>query len=521
MFLTIVLGCVGVLAFLKVYFTWNSSYWKDRGVPEAKTENPLMKFIQMDFDFVKGDTQVYNQLKEKGFGGAMEFWNPVMFITDLDLMKNIYIKDFNSFVNRRGFDLKEIDPHMHYLLGNHNGEAWKGLRSKMTPSFSTGKMRRMFHLFDISSKKMITAIKKDICSDSQVELRNFVKKFTMDVIASAAFGVETNIYEDPNCLYAKMGTRIQAQFSKLSTVWKFFLLWLSPRLAKFLKVKITDDEADIFLSKVITESLNHRQTTGNRRDDFLQLMLEAKQGLLKDEEQQLDDDTKLKDTSSSTNVVFNDDVIIAQCFVFILGGFDTTEAMLSFAIYEIGISNEIQEKLYEEIKSAVEDTNGELSYDVVSNLQYLDMVISETLRKYPPISRTDRRSTQPYKIPGSDITLPNDSLVVIPIYQVHHDSQYWPEPDTFDPERFSKENISKRHPCAYQPFGQGPRNCIGNRFALLESKAVIAHLVLNFKLEPCDRTVIPIQFSCQGSIKPMDNICFDIKLRNSSVGTDN
>ncbi|CAG7824445.1 unnamed protein product, partial [Allacma fusca] len=167
------------------------------------------------------------------------------------------------------------------------------------------------------------------------------------------------------------------------------------------------------------------------------------------------------------------------------------------------------------VKAAVDENDGEFSYDIINSLEYLDMVISETLRMYPPGGRTERRSTRTYKIPNSDVTLPEGTVVVIPIYQVHHDEDYWPEPSRFDPERFTKENVSKRHPFAYQPFGHGPRNCIGNRFALTEVKLALAQLVLNFKFEPNKHTVIPIKFaSTGGNLKPGDDISLNIKLRN-------
>ena len=138
----------------------------------------------------------------------------------------------------------------------------------------------------------------------------------------------------------------------------------------------------------------------------------------------------------------------------------------------------------------------------------------ETLRKFPPIMRTERKSSKPYKIPGSDYILPTGTLVAIPVYSIHHDERYWPEPEKFDPLRFTKEENTKRNPMTYMPFGSGPRNCIGNRFALTECKLIIAHLIVNFKFEPSEKTDIPPIFANSGSLKPLNGMELKITTRS-------
>jgi cytochrome P450 family 9 len=291
-----------------------------------------------------------------------------------------------------------------------------------------------------------------------------------------------------------------------------------PMIARFFKLKLTDDGADKFFSKVIIDALNHRQKTGEVREDFLQLMLEARLGQLKHEDEtDLDDherNAQLKeDGANKSKLVFTDDLIIAQCLLFFLAGFDTTESMVTFTLYELAINPEVQEKLYQEVKESVDENSGEFSYEVINKLEYLDMVVQESLRKYPPAVRTDRKCYRPFKLPETDFVIPKDMIVVLPIYPVHHDPEYWPKPEKFDPERFTKENSSKRHPCAFAPFGHGPRNCIGNRFALTEGKAAIAHLVLNFSFEPCEKTMIPLVFASSSPLKPTDNTPLRLKPR--------
>jgi len=116
-----------------------------------------------------------------------------------------------------------------------------------------------------------------------------------------------------------------------------------------------------------------------------------------------------------------------------------------------------------------------------------------------------------YRVPGTSFTLEKGQLVNIPVYAIHHDEQYYPDPEKFDPERFSPENKSKLMPYSFLAFGQGPRNCIGMRFAVTEVKVAISHLVRNFRLEPSKKTLIPMEFSQATSLKPMGGMFLSLQ----------
>ncbi|CAG7694742.1 unnamed protein product, partial [Allacma fusca] len=476
----------------------------------------LVSIMKMEMDITKLDNNLYRQFKGKKYGGYLEMFNPVLFITDLDLMKEIYIKNFDHFVDRRNFSVEKNDPHLHHTVVNQTGDAWKGLRNKMSPTFTTGKIRGMFTIFNSSAEKLIKALTVQARVDDVVEIRPLIQNLTMDVIASAAFGIQSDLFEDPDSPFAKHAMKIQnlftaKNFAQILTIWSF------PKLAEWLGMKLTDDAADKFLSKIIIDTLNYRLKTGEKREDFLQLMIDARLGQLKrDDESELDNHEKnaqLKEVRDKAKIQLTDDVIIAQSLVFLLGGFDTTESMLTFALYELALNQDVQERLYQEIKESVENNNGEFSYEIINNLEYLDRVVQETLRKYPPATRVDRKCTRPFKLPNTDFVLPKDSIVVLPIYPVHHDPDIWPNPEKFDPERFTKANSANRHPCAFAPFGHGPRNCIGNRFALMEGKTAIAHLLMSFVLESCEKTIVPPVFKSQSPLKPSDNTPLRIRAR--------
>jgi cytochrome P450 family 6 len=132
-------------------------------------------------------------------------------------------------------------------------------------------------------------------------------------------------------------------------------------------------------------------------------------------------------------------------------------------MFELAMNPDIQAKLREEIMTGLESNNGKVSYEMLHEFKYLHKVIQESLRKYPPIPNTQRRCTKDYQIPNTTLTIQKGTSIQFNMYSIHRDPEYYPEPEKFDPERFSDENIKARHPMAFIPFGDGPRNCIGIR----------------------------------------------------------
>lgn len=189
--------------------------------------------------------------------------------------------------------------------------------------------------------------------------------------------------------------------------------------------------------------------------------------------------------------------ITAQCLVFFLAGFETVSNAMYFMAYTLALNPNVQRTLQDELEALVEKLNGRLpTYEDFQSLSYLDMVLTETLRLYSPVTFVDRRCNAKTTIEKSDGTkveiLPGD-VVYFPISAIQMDPNYYPEPEKFIPERFSHENRDNIKPFSYLPFGAGPRNCIGSRFALMEIKALMFSLLSNFTIEKNSRTEVPIQ----------------------------
>lgn len=231
---------------------------------------------------------------------------------------------------------------------------------------------------------------------------------------------------------------------------------------------------------------------------MIHLLMKAKKGMLRHQVNVEDDVSE----PSKNRQQWNDDEIVAQCLMFFLAGLETSSSVMAVAAYEIVLNPEVQQKLFEEV-SATQDLlntsegSGELSYETLRGMKYLDMVVNETLRKWPPAPVTDRVCGKQFhyedKDTGLRLNFEKGSQLWIPIYGFHTDPELFPKPDKFYPERFSEENRHMITPDAFIPFGIGPRSCIANRFALMEVKALLYHLVLNFELVVSEKTNVPLK----------------------------
>ena len=195
------------------------------------------------------------------------------------------------------------------------------------------------------------------------------------------------------------------------------------------------DAANFFL-KVFSETIRHREeNNGIVRNDFVELLLQMKtKGLL-----------SLKEMA-------------AESFIFYVGGFHTTASLMNFILYELALNQNVQKKLREEISEMLNQNDGKLTYEGLNEIKYLDMVVSEGLRKYPPIYVLSRKCTKEYKIPNSKLVVPIGTQVTIPVYSIQRDPEYFPDPEKFIPERFSEENVKNIRPFTYLPFGKSLKN---------------------------------------------------------------
>lgn len=192
----------------------------------------------------------------------------------------------------------------------------------------------------------------------------------------------------------------------------------------------------------------------------------------------------------------------------LLAGFDTTANSLCFVSYLLALNPDVQRKLQTEIGSYFEENPESSLYDAATEIKYLDMVISEALRLYPAGPRAVRACNTATDVCG--VPFPKGCTVIIPIHIIHRDPSNWPEPDKFDPMRFTEEEKAKRPQLSYMPFGSGQRTCIGRRLALLQIKVVLIELLKRFTFTRSIDTEVPLSTTIGLTLSPVNGVCLKI-----------
>ncbi|XP_050173729.1 cytochrome P450 3A29-like [Myiozetetes cayanensis] len=198
-------------------------------------------------------------------------------------------------------------------------------------------------------------------------------------------------------------------------------------------------------------------------------------------------------------LALSDEEILAQALIFVFAGYETTSCTLSYMAYNLAIHPAVQQRLQDEVDAYLPNKATPM-YSTITQMEYLDMVVNESIWLYPAGGRLERVCKETVEISG--VTIPEDMVVMIPAFVLLRDPQYWPEPEELRPERFSKGNKERLDPYTFLPFGAGPRNCIGMRFAHLVMKVAVVVLLQNFCFRTCKDTPIPLVLDLRGFIQP-------------------
>ncbi|XP_050303567.1 probable cytochrome P450 6a23 [Anthonomus grandis grandis] len=430
-----ILSFLTVVTSLIFWIKHRQNFWKRQGIYQI---NPDFFFGNLKGIFFQkkalGETflDIYKEIKTKDgkHGGLYVFLAPYYMPVDPAIIKQITVKDFNYFMNHGTYFDEKNDP-LSGVLFNIEGHRWRTLRANLTPTFTSGKIKNMYKIVLDCTENLAELLLKTISTEQKrpIDIKDIISRYSIDIIGNCAFG--------------------------------FFL-------------------------NMVKNTVTYRERTQYFRPDFMHLLLQLKNlGKVTDEK------TILASNESQHKPLLTLNELAAQCFIFFFAGFETSATTITFALFELARNQGIQEKLRTEIHT-IWETYGN-SYETLMKMTYLEKVICETLRKYPPVPCTNRIANATYKIPNSKLTLNKGTNVVIPILGIHMDPEYYPEPTKFDPERFSEEAKALRPGCTWLPFGEGPRSCIGSRFGLLESKIAVATIIHNFYISLSDSTKLPLE----------------------------
>uniref|UniRef100_A0A182K0X8 Cytochrome P450 n=1 Tax=Anopheles christyi TaxID=43041 RepID=A0A182K0X8_9DIPT len=468
--LLLLLGSLGSL-WIYLHFKQRYQFWAQRNVPFLEPSFPVGNVadtLKPTIHFAYIIEKLYKELKSRGdYVGIYFFRDPVLLVLSPEFARTILVKDFNYFVDRGVYSNEEVDPlsaNLFFLEGNR----WRKLRSKLAPTFTSGKLKAMFHtIVDVGTR--LDQYLAERCSQMQrIDVRQLLACFLTDVIGSCAFGIECNSLDNPNSQFRVMGKRV-INLPKLKALKVFFAMMFRKQ-ARALGIRFNDKDVSDFFLNVVRDTIRYREENGVRRDDFMQLLI----------------DMMKQDGTVADDEVLTMEEVAAQAFVFFFAGFETSATTLTFALHLLAKHPEVQKLARNCIKDVLAKHDNKLSYEAVMEMEYIGWIVNETLRMYPPVATLHRITTQPYQLPNGAL-IPEGVGVILPNLAFQHDSDFFPDPYEFKPERFSVKNDFKNN-FSYLPFGEGPRICIGMRFGLLQTRLGLAMLLrnYNFTIDPSE-----------------------------------
>lgn len=444
---------------------------------------------------------------------------PYIVLADLDMIKHCLVREAHIFRDRMPMIL-EVETFKTSLVGL-KGDEWKKVRSVMNPSFSGAKMKMISRIMNECVDIMLAKLDQQLANnETAVDVSKMTQGLTMDAIAKSILAWEPDSQRNPDDPFV---SSLRKTLTEADTLILDIAIAFPPfrDLVPWVFPYVSYGKLFALICRRVHDVIHARRVEPHVRHlDMLQLMLDEQ--AKSNPPESISDDDRVecagKEANAASAFVITDEHIVSNCFISLAAGFETTALTLALILDELARNPQEQEKLYAELASAFPGgLKRDVGYDELQSLKRLDMVVSEALRKNPPLVLfTTRICNEEITVMGR--TIPAGVRLVVPKWSIHRDPELWPEPEKFDPERFNPDNESNRHPASYIPFGIGPRQCMGRKFALLELKTAMCKLILKYEFALCPgkeesiKLRVPLITIC-----PVKNVVLSVKLRNRAT----
>ena len=422
------------------------------------------------------DIKLHDWVKENGHKISKEWLGPGMSSVNIhhpDVLKKI-IKTPKAFEK-----YQLLDPWLGQGLLIAGGKRWARNRRLLTGAFHFDILKPYIQVYNECTDILINKWMGHVTSGEPVLVYKTISQLTLDILLRCSFSYNSHCQEQEVSPYIKAVMCLADLTLKRSLSFSLMIsnniyLYCTPQGWKCRQaLKIVHGHAENVIRdrkkalglegisasmKVNMEDVLSTARKGRKYLDFLDILLTARD----------EDGCGLTDSE-----------IRCEVDTFMFEGYDTTAHGLSWTLYCLAKYPEHQEKCREEINEVLGNRN-HLEYEDLSKLKYTQWCIKESLRLHPPVYIILRQLTEDTELAG--YLIPKESYLTVRLFNIHRNTEFWKDPEAFDPLRFHPDNIEHQHPYAYVPFSAGPRNCIGQNFAMNEERVVIASIIRKFKL---------------------------------------
>ena len=477
-----------ILATLYYYLKCQYNFWQKQGIPCASGIIPglgnMTSVILLRESFHKLCENFYKENEKHSMFGFYQFTTPILLVRDPELVKSVLLTNFSSFQhNQMSISCPKEDALFSINPFFSKSDTWKENRAPLTNAFSGKKLKLMVPLIEEASSKMENYIRQKLSLANgklELNLKKFFNLYTGEIAASG-MGIQGNNFEEDS-----ESVKNEWTFKKIIEIMfasPFFtggylqiIVMFMPRLAKFFNIAMTPKEVDLFYRHSVKNILANRKREKRSNNDFLQMIVDF----------QLANGSKIDEETA----------LASHMLSFSVEVYETSAIVLSFLGFQLAAHPEIQEKVRDELKNVLQKYNGKLDYEVFKEMTYFDQVLNESMRLNHVVGAIAKVCTKEIQLEGSDglsCKVKPGNLAVISTFGLQMDPKYWPEPEKFDPDRFSEEQKEGRHKFTFIPFGEGPRICVGMRMSNLMIKIAITTILKDYSLEVSPKTPLPLK----------------------------
>ncbi|XP_006834517.1 PREDICTED: cytochrome P450 4V2-like [Chrysochloris asiatica] len=490
------------LAVVTLLLTHLANYarkWKQmRGIPTVAGAFPLLGHaLLMKTDGKEFFQQIIQYSEEYRHKPLLKLWIGPVPLVALYKAENVEVILTSSKQIDKSSLYKFLEPWLGQGLLTSTGNKWRTRRKLLTPTFHFTILDDFLDVMNEQANILVNKLEKHVDQEA-FNCCFYITLCALDIICETAMGknIGAQYNDDSDYVHAvyRMSDIILRRV-KMPWFWpNFWYSMLKEGKEHRRNLKILHN----FTNNVITERVRQMKSEEkgrgdyekNKRRAFLDLLLNA-----------VDDEGKK----------LSHEDIREEVDTFMFEGHDTTAAAINWSLYLLGCYPEAQKKVENELDEVFGNSDRPTTLEDLKKLKYLECVIKESLRIFPSVPLFARTLTENCEVGGYKISKGTEAVILT--YALHRDPKYFPDPEEFKPERFFPENMQGRHSYAYVPFSAGPRNCIGQKFAMIEEKTILSCILRRFWVE-CNQKREELGLTGELILRPDNGIWIKLKRRN-------